>query len=166
MHVTVWTCSKIAAVLHTPVCATHTGQFNLNFNLNFTTLSVPFALPCLLCYIHTCRMSSVVLWRSGMPREPGRQAVYSALVRFLYPLMQNELHSKLLEATEHVLRVRDKDVFPSPSPSPCRSPSPSPLYLSLLFPFPRLTLTPFLSLSFSLFPFASYFVLSAPILFL
>ena len=35
------------------------------------------------------------------------QAVYSALVKFLYPLMQKELHTKLLiEAKEHVLRVR------------------------------------------------------------
>ena len=34
------------------------------------------------------------------------QAVYSALVKFLYPLMQKELHTKLLnEAKEHVLRV-------------------------------------------------------------
>ena len=35
------------------------------------------------------------------------QAVYSALVKFLYPLMQKELYTKLLiEAREHVLRVR------------------------------------------------------------
>ena len=35
------------------------------------------------------------------------QAVYSALVKFLYPLMQKELHTKLLnEAKEHVLGVR------------------------------------------------------------
>ena len=36
------------------------------------------------------------------------QAVYSALVKFLYPLMQKELYTKLLlEAKEHVLRVSD-----------------------------------------------------------
>ena len=34
------------------------------------------------------------------------QAVYSALVRFLYPLMQKELRNKLFtEAKEHVLQV-------------------------------------------------------------
>ena len=65
-------------------------------------------------YIHNVCTSVSLLFQDEFSRLVEKwnaqraQAVYSALIRFLYPLMQKELHTKLLmEAKEHILRVRE-----------------------------------------------------------